>query len=66
MTDSNCVLAKVPLQLIENILREFQLCLSQETIASHQKYSKTNPYCVLAKIPLQLIEINLRQFHIVS
>ena len=58
MTDSNCVLAKVPLQLIENILREFQLCHSQETIASHQKYSKTIPYCILANFQLHLIELN--------
>ena len=42
------------------------LCLSQNSIASRWKYSKTVPKCVFTENQLHLIEIFLRQFHMVS
>ena len=43
-----------------------RLCLSQNSIAPHLKYSNTFPNCVSAQIQTHLIECSLRQFQIVS
>ena len=43
----------------------YKLCLSQNYIASHRKYSKTISNCVSAEIPMHLIDVILRQFQIV-
>ena len=61
-----CVLAENQLHLIGNILRYFQICHGQKSIASRRSYSKTIPNFVLAEIQLHLIENFLRQFQIVS
>ena len=61
-----CILAEIQLHLIGNILRQFQNCLNQKSIAFHRSSSKTIPNFVLAEIQLHLIEIILRQFQIVS
>ena len=42
------------------------LCLSLNSIASYQKYSKTFPNCVVAKIQLHLSRNIVRHFEIVS
>ena len=65
-TIPNCVLAKIQLNLLENILRQFQILSSQIPIESPRKHSKTIPNLVLAKIELNLLENILRHFQIVS
>ena len=55
-TIPNCVLAKIQLNLLENILRQFQILSSQIPIESPQKYSKAIPNLVLANFQLNLLE----------
>ena len=48
------------------ILRQFQILLSQFSIASHRNWFKAIPNFVCAKNQLLLIGIIVRQFHILS
>ena len=61
-TFPTCVLAKIQLHFIENILSISKLCPGRNSIALYRKNFKTTPKCVSAEIELHLIDNFLRIF----
>ena len=61
----NCVLAEIQLHPAESIVRDFQVYLSWNSIASYLKYSETFSTCVLAEIQLHPVEFSFKHFQFV-